>query len=92
MKRLTRRNEDSFFKQDFERDELFTSDFDWFLASDVKKLALKNKITILYCKPGTSEYKKYGCTTFKVISTKKTRKKKEQKRKKVYFDPKFLVT
>jgi hypothetical protein len=51
----------------------------YYLFDDVKETAEAYGVHIKYCKPGTPEYKKFGCFAFKVIQSRTTKKIKKEK-------------
>lgn len=59
----------------------------YYLFDDVKETAEAYGVCIKYCKPGTPEYKRFGCFAFKVMHPYETKKPT----KKVTFDINNLV-
>lgn len=90
---VTPENETLFFKF-CTPGHVYTYDEDYYLWEDIKKAAEYHGVPIEYCRPGSPEYKTYGCFAFKVLEdTSKTKMRKSEilKEEKFKFNVDNLV-
>lgn len=90
MKRLNHLNESTFFDQPFHKREVCRYAMSHFLYRDVQKLAERKGVIIDYCRPGTEEYKIYGCNCF-IVCSKEQPETINHLNEPVYFDPGRLM-
>jgi len=67
MRHLTAKNKDNFFSR-LKVGDKFTSSPDDFIGKDVHRLAKQQGVLVRYFRPGTLEYKEFGCFTYQVTS------------------------
>jgi len=63
---LTPSCEHNFFER-CKAGKVYTYFHSYYMIECVRTLANKKGVIIEYCKPGTPEYKQYGCFAFKVL-------------------------
>ena len=83
---LTKSKESQEFFDNLSVGDIFEYSMDSYLYSDVEVVAEKHGVYITYCKPGTSDYKVFGCFICEIIGHKKEKPKELFK-----FNPEELM-
>jgi len=92
LKKLLWRNKDTFFKNTFEQHEVCRYSFADFFYSDVKNLAEKHGVSIVYAKH-FKQYKNFGDNCFIIVKAPEMKNKTDivEDVAPVFFDPKTLM-